>query len=596
MDLRPRARTEEGSEPTLASALLFRLKAGVFRWRRRWQNLKTPVRRHAAGGELRHAKVVAESMTPLRTDLGSADPLLTEGKIENLRRAVRRIDGVELRPGDVFSFWTQVGRATRWRGYRRGRELREGCLVPSIGGGLCQLSNALYDAALKAGLEIVERHAHTRVIPGSLAEQGRDATIFWNYVDLRFRTDALLRIEARLGPSDLVVRFRRAEPSRSPAGSAAVGRGVVLDPSGSCDTCDNTECFRKEERGGHRAALPDRVYLLDERWPEFEDVLRAQAGRRDLVLVSQPPRQPFAARGGWNEGAGARFRRFRSVPIRRALALRRRAEQGEARQRALLRYSELLSQAFARAVPWDAGNLVVSQGLLPFLWRDGVLGGRTFEVWMTRLPLYALQGELDRAASAHPQSRTLADFRVDDELVEYEREALSAAAHIVTPHARIAALFGDRADLRPWCLPTMAHLPRRGGAVVFPASTLGRKGAYLLRSAIRALGCEVEIRVLGRELEGPGFWDGLAVSHGPRGPAGLEGAAVVVLPAYVEHQPRALLAAAAAGVPVIASEACGLHDIGGVITIPTGDAEALADATDRVLRVSAPGEARSLCG
>jgi hypothetical protein len=596
MDLRPRARTNGVSEPTLASALIFRVKTAGLRWRRRWQNLMTPVRRHVPRDELRHAKLVAESVTPLRTDLGSADPLLTEGKIENLRRAVRRIDGVELRPGDVFSFWAQVGRATRWRGYRRGRELREGCLVPSIGGGLCQLSNALYDAALKAGLEIVERHAHTRVIPGSLAEQGRDATIFWNYVDLRFRADAPLRIEARLGPADLVVRFRRAELSRSPAGSPAVGRSVMLEPSGSCDTCDNTQCFRKEERGGHRQARPDRVYLLDERWPEFEEVLRAQAGRRDLVFVSQPPRQPFAARGGWNEAAGARFRGFRSVPIRRALALRRLAEQGEARQRSLLGYSERLSHAFARALPWDAGNLVLSQGLLPFLWRDGVLGGRTFEVWMTRLPLYALQGELDRAAVAHPQSRTLADFRVDDQLVEYEREALAAAARVVTPHARIAALFADRVDLLPWCLPTVSRPSRRGRALVVPASTLGRKGAYLLRSAMRALDYEVEIRVLGRELEGPGFWDGLAVSHGPGGPAGLEGAAVVVLPAYVEHQPRALLAAAAAGVPVIASEACGLHDVGGVITIPTGDAEALADAADRVLRASAPREARSLCG
>jgi hypothetical protein len=229
---------------------------------------------------------------------------------------------------------------------------------------------------------------------------------------------------------------------------------------------------------------------------------------------------------------------------------------------------------------------VVSQGLLPFLWRDGVLGGRTFEVWMTRLPLYALQGELDRAAAAHPQSRTLADFRVDDELVEYEREALAAAARIVTPHARIAALYGDRADLRPWCRPVASHPSRRGSAVVFPASTLGRKGAYLLRSAVRQLDSEVEVRVLGRELEGTGFWDGLAVSHGTQGRAGLEGAAAVVLPAYVEHQPRALLAAAAAGVPVIASEACGLHGIDGITTIPTGDAEALAHAMDRILRAT----------
>src|SRR6185436_244312 len=172
--------------------------------------------RHVPGATLRHAKVVAESVTPLRTDLGSTGRLLTEGKIENLRRAVRRIDGVELRPGDVFSFWAQVGRASRWRGFRRGRELREGCLVPSIGGGLCQLSNALYDAALKAGLEIVERHAHTRVLAGSLAEVGRDATVFWNYVDLRFRSQNAFRIEADLSADHLAVRIRgqRADAKR----------------------------------------------------------------------------------------------------------------------------------------------------------------------------------------------------------------------------------------------------------------------------------------------------------------------------------------------------------------------------------------------
>ena len=210
---------------------------------------------------------------------------------------------------------------------------------------------------------------------------------------------------------------------------------------------------------------------------------------------------------------------------------------------------------------------------------------------MTRLPLYALQDELDRAAAAHPQSRTLADFRLDDELVEHEREALAAAARIVTPHARIAAVFGDHADLRPWCRP-LAPQPSRRGARSFPASTLGRKGAYLLRSAVHALDSRVEIRVLGRELEGPASGTAWPSATAHEGPVGLEGAAVVVLPAYVEHQPRALLAAAAAGVPVIASEACGLHDIAGVITIPTGDVEALADAMDRILR---PTSDRSAC-
>ena len=83
------------------------------------------------------------------------------GKIHNLRLAIRRIDGLEIPAGGIFSFWQQIGRATRRRGFVKGRELREGCIIPNIGGGLCQLSNALYDAALQANFEIVERHAHT---------------------------------------------------------------------------------------------------------------------------------------------------------------------------------------------------------------------------------------------------------------------------------------------------------------------------------------------------------------------------------------------------------------------------------------------------
>ena len=52
--------------------------------------------------------------------------------------------------------------------------------------------------ALDAGAVIVERHAHTRVVPGSAAERGQDATVFWNYVDLRCRFSRAVRIEARL--------------------------------------------------------------------------------------------------------------------------------------------------------------------------------------------------------------------------------------------------------------------------------------------------------------------------------------------------------------------------------------------------------------
>lgn len=132
-------------------------------------------------------ETIAESASRLWPNDGTQERDWALGKIENLRVARRAFDGVSLQTGQVLSFWAQLGKPSRRRGFVIGRELREGCLIPSVGGGLCQLSNALYAAALEAGLEIVERHAHTRTIPGSQAARGRDATVFWNYVDLRLR-------------------------------------------------------------------------------------------------------------------------------------------------------------------------------------------------------------------------------------------------------------------------------------------------------------------------------------------------------------------------------------------------------------------------
>ena len=59
--------------------------------------------------------------------------------------------------------------------------------------------------------------------------------------------------------------------------------------------------------------------------------------------------------------------------------------------------------------------------------------------------------------------------------------------------------------------------------------------------------------------------------------------AAVVLPAVIEHQPRALLRALAAGIPVIATPSCGLGDRAGVVTVPELDAAALREALERVL-------------
>jgi vancomycin resistance protein YoaR len=222
----PRLQAEQAGAPGAKhdrlGAAVFRGKVTLLQARRLARDLSAGrVPRHARGVALADAEVVAESVTDLWTEANAAERELQAGKVHNLRVASRRLDGLEIPAGAVFSFWRQVGRATRRRGYARGRELREGCLIPNVGGGLCQLSNALYDAALKAGFRVLERHAHTRVVPGSLAEVDRDATVFWNYVDLRWVSDAPYRLECHMTAEQLVVRVRAKRGGRGEGEIAA---------------------------------------------------------------------------------------------------------------------------------------------------------------------------------------------------------------------------------------------------------------------------------------------------------------------------------------------------------------------------------------
>src|SRR5215469_11008375 len=200
-------RAQDHKTPSIAGSLIFRIKTFVFQTVRAIRNISASARAER-GHALTRARVLAESSTPLSSSCDQREAPLVAGKIQNLRIAIREIDGVEIRANQTFSFWAQIGRPSRRKGYARGRELRQGCLIPTIGGGLCQLSNALYQCALESGFEIVERHGHSQVIPGSAAEYGMDATVFWNYIDLRFRSSGVFRIEAGLANGRLVVRFK----------------------------------------------------------------------------------------------------------------------------------------------------------------------------------------------------------------------------------------------------------------------------------------------------------------------------------------------------------------------------------------------------
>jgi hypothetical protein len=566
--------------PTRLSAVIFAFKTNVFRLQRFAAEAGRRPQRLNKASHAGFSAVVAESRTSLWSDERQAERRMQLGKVENLRIAARRLDGVQILAGSTFSFWRQLGRPSRMRGFVDGRMLQEGCLVRAVGGGLCQLSNALYDVAVQASCEIVERHAHSRIVPGSAAVRSRDATIAWNYVDLRFRCSRPLLLRAFLTREHLVVQLlghdfgTPREIGALEAGNEAHGHAA------NCGTCEEDSCFRRER--AHRTAQRRTAFLLDEAWPEFSDYIARTRQSPDVLGIPLDGARWAIARYKWDTAGFAEVSTATVATLSRSIATRRLAAQGPARQLALLHGASALAKRFAKLLTPDITHVCVAQSLLPFLWRDGHLGGRPFSVLVTRLPIRELQQTLDLHASRVPDRATLTDFRAPQDVAEWEMAALAAADKIVTPHTAIAELFCTRAVKLDWHRPRIATIPTRTKSrrIVFPGPTIARKGCYELRDAARMI--DLEIVPLGSDIESGQFWSGIPTGR-PDSANWLSGIAAVVQPAMVEHSPRRLLTALAAGVPVIATKACGLDSQPGLVLVPAGDIAALAAAIRNIL-------------
>lgn len=112
------------------------------------------------------------------------DPELNRN--HNIAIAAQAIDGFVLQPGEVFSFDKVLGPRLKSEGYKEARVISGGKSVPGVAGGICQVSTTLYNAVLRAGLEIVERHPHSQ--PVDYVPPGFDATVSEEGgLDLRFK-------------------------------------------------------------------------------------------------------------------------------------------------------------------------------------------------------------------------------------------------------------------------------------------------------------------------------------------------------------------------------------------------------------------------
>lgn len=114
----------------------------------------------------------------------------TDERNANISLAMQFINGTVLKPGEVFSFNDTVGERTAARGFKSAIEYQNGEEVMGIGGGACQASTTVYQAALRAGLEIVDRSPHGMQV--GYSDYGMDATVYWSSgreIDLKFRNN-----------------------------------------------------------------------------------------------------------------------------------------------------------------------------------------------------------------------------------------------------------------------------------------------------------------------------------------------------------------------------------------------------------------------
>lgn len=125
----------------------------------------------------------------------------------NIKIAASALDGFIIKPSEAFSFNGVVGSRSTEAGYKNAKVIVNNELVDGLGGGVCQVSTTLYNAALLAGMEIVDRSNHS--IPVSYVPPGRDATVADNYLDFRFKnnTPSHVYMKTLVGPGRLTVKL-----------------------------------------------------------------------------------------------------------------------------------------------------------------------------------------------------------------------------------------------------------------------------------------------------------------------------------------------------------------------------------------------------
>jgi len=211
----------------------------------------------------------------------------TADRITNLQLGVRALDGTLVAPGATFSLNEAIGERTQERGFRAAPVIIGNEYEEEVGGGTSQVATTAFNAAWEAGLEISERHPHSLYI--SRYQLGRDATVYWPSLDLKFVNDtpSWVLVRGFVEGDGISIGIYGGERRRV---ESSVSSLVVTGPFTVERTLDPTLPKGKtvvEEEGSRptRTSATRKIYAADGKLLDTETWTTSYVGQERVVRV-----------------------------------------------------------------------------------------------------------------------------------------------------------------------------------------------------------------------------------------------------------------------------------------------------------------------
>ncbi|KQX78297.1 VanW family protein [Streptomyces sp. Root1310] len=253
-----------------------------------------------SGGAARTGEVAARRTQPQLTRESAARLGLTEKmssftvhfepaayRTKNIGRAAELINGSLVMPGKTWSFNRTVGQRTEANGFGEGIMILDGEFAKAPGGGVSAMATTMFNAMFFAGVKPVEYGAHSFYI--ERYPEGREATVAWGSLDLRFANDSghALYIQAEATDTSVTVTFlgtRKYDEIKSVTGP----RTHVRQPERKVST--DEKCVPQTPLEGFDVTV-DRVFSQDGREVRREP-FRTHYTPRDEIICQAPAEDP----------------------------------------------------------------------------------------------------------------------------------------------------------------------------------------------------------------------------------------------------------------------------------------------------------------